>query len=381
MKKLILSLSLLVIYTVINAQSVKLQSAISYNKNNRLDKAKENIDAATIHEKTMNESKTWSYRGRIYVKIASTTNPEYQKLEPNALQIAYDAFQKSIEMDTEKEFEQDNMIGLFSCSDQYYMKGVESFNKKEFKDAIDFFEKTVKINTAYGRKDTSAIFNAALCAELGGFKAKAKEHFNSLVALNYDQPSIYSSLANIYKAENDTIKAVKIIEKGRKRFPDNFDLIIAEANIFLYTGNAVKAQNALNAAVLKDPNNHTIHFAVGTNYEKMGDIVNAEISYLKAIEIKSDFFDAIYNLGALHVNNAVSILEKANALPLGDKGYDVLKKQSEEQLNKAMPYLEKASEMQPKDAVVLTTLKDIYIRLNLLDKLKVVNQKIADLKK
>ncbi len=381
MKKLILSLSLLVFYTAINAQSVKLQSAISYNKNNRLDKAKENIDAATVHEKTMNESKTWSYRGRIYVKIASSTNQEYKNLDTNALQIAYDAFQKSIEMDTEKEFEQENMIGLFACSDQYYMKGVDAFNNKNYKNAIDLFEKTVKINTAFGRKDTSAIFNAALCAELGGINAKAKEHFNSLVSLNYDQPSIYSSLANIYKAENDTVKAVKIIEKGRKRFPDNFDLIIAEANIFLFTGNAVKAQNALNAAVLKDPNNQTIHFAVGTNYEKMGDIVNAEKSYLKAIEIKPDFFDAIYNLGALHVNNAVALLEKANALPLGDKGYDILKKQSEEQLNKSMPYLEKASEMQPKDAIVLNTLKDIYIRLNLLDKLKMVNQKIVDLKK
>lgn len=366
---------------MINAQNVKVQSTISYLRNGRLDKALENIEPATTHEKTMNDPKTWYYRGNTYIQISASTNPEYQKLATNAVQTAYDSYQKSIELDTEKEFQQKNMIGLFACSEQFYNKGVESYNNKDYVNAIEFFEKTIKINGVFGNKDTLATFNAALCSELAGNTAKAKTHYISLIKANYNQPSIYSSLTNIYKEENDTVKAVKTIENGRKKFPDNYELMIAEANIFLYTGNAVKAQNALNSAITKDPNNPTIHFAVGTNYEKMGDMQNAEKSYLKAIELKPDFFDAIYNLGALHVNNAVTLLEKANALPLGDKNYDVLKKNSETELNNAMPFLEKASEMQPKDALVLTTLKDIYTRLNLIDKLKVVNQKLADLKK
>ncbi len=381
MKRLILSLSMVIIYSLINAQSVKVQSAAGYLRNGRLDKALENIEPAITHEKTMNDPKTWNYRGSIYIQIAASTNPEYQKLANNAVQVAYDSYQKSIELDTDKEYQQKNMIGLFACSEQFYNKGVESYNNKDYDNAIDFFEKTIKINNVFGNKDTLATFNAALCSELAGNNTKAKEHYISLTRSNYNQPSIYSSLANIYKSENDTVKAIKAIENGRKKFPESYDLIISEANIYLFTGNAAKAQNALNTAISKDPNNPTIHFAVGTNYEKMGDMVNAEKSYLKAIELKSDYFDAIYNLGALHVNNAVEIMGRANALALGDKNYDVLKKQADEQLNKSMPYLEKATEIQPKDVVVLTTLKDIYTRLNLLEKLKSVNQKIADLKK
>jgi tetratricopeptide (TPR) repeat protein len=381
MKRLILSLSMVIIYSLINAQSVKVQSAAGYLRNGRLDKALENIEPAITHEKTMNDPKTWNYRGSIYIQIAASTNPEYQKLANNAVQVAYDSYQKSIELDTDKEYQQKNMIGLFACSEQFYNKGVESYNNKDYNNAIDFFEKTIKINNVFGNKDTLATFNAALCSELAGNNTKAKEHYISLTRSNYNQPSIYSSLANIYKSENDTVKAIKAIENGRKKFPESYDLIISEANIYLFTGNAAKAQNALNTAISKDPNNPTIHFAVGTNYEKMGDMVNAEKSYLKAIELKSDYFDAIYNLGALHVNNAVEIMGRANALALGDKNYDVLKKQADEQLNKSMPYLEKATEIQPKDVVVLTTLKDIYTRLNLLEKLKSVNQKIADLKK
>lgn len=381
MKRLILSLSMVIIYTMVNAQSVKVQSAAGYLRNGRLDKALENIEPTITHEKTMNDPKTWNYRGSIYIQIAASTNPEYQKLANNAVQVAYDSYQKSIELDKDKEYQQKNMIGLFACSEQFYNKGVESYNNKDYNNAIDFFEKTIKINNVFGNKDTLATFNAALCSELAGNNAKAKEHYISLTKSNYSQPSIYSSLANIYKSENDTIKAIKTIENGRKKFPESYDLIISEANIYLFTGNAAKAQNALNTAISKDPNNPTIHFAVGTNYEKMGDMVNAEKSYLKAIELKSDYFDAIYNLGALHVNNAVEIMGRANTLALGDKNYDILKKQADEQLNKSMPYLEKATEIQPKDIVVLTTLKDIYTRLNLLEKLKSVNQKIADLKK
>ena len=59
----------------------------------------------------------------------------------------------------------------------------------------------------------------------------------------------------------------------------------------------------------------------------------------------------------------------------------LIKKQADDQLNKAIPYLEKASEMQPNDGVVLATLKDIYTRLSNVEKIKVINQKIANLKK
>lgn len=381
MKKLILSLIMFSTAYMLSAQSTKVVSAFNYLRSGKLDKALESIEAAITHEKTMNDPKTWLYRGNVYIQIAASTNPEYKKLVENPVQIAYDSYQKSIELDTDKEYYQKNMIGLYACAEQFYNKGVEKYNVKQYQDALESFEKTIKINNIFGNKDTLATFNAALCAEMVGNNSKAKEHLQSLIKSNYYNPSIYSSLSTIYKNENDTLKAIKTIETGRKKFPDSYELIIAEANIYLATGNTLKAQNALNQAIAIDPKNPTIHFAVGTNYEKINDFDNAEKAYKKAIEIKPDYADAYYNLGALHVNNAVSILEKANALPLGDKNYDILKKQADEQLTKALPNLEKASELLPNDLAILTSLKDIYIRLNNLDKLKEVNQKIEKLKK
>lgn len=381
MKKVILLLFMITSFTMLSAQNTKVQSAFSYLRSGRLDKAMENIEPAITHEKTMNDPKTWNYRGNIYIQIGASTDPNYQKLSTNSVQIAYDSYQKSIELDADKEYEQKNMTGLFACAEQFYNKGVEFFNLKDYPNGLNAFEKTIKINNIFGKKDTLATYNAALCAELSGNKVKAKEHYISLVRSSFNQPSVFSSLSNIYKEDKDTLKAIKTIESGRKKFPDSYELIIAEANIYLFTGDVQKAQNALNVAIAKDPNNSTVHFAVGANYDKIGDMSNAEKSYQKAIELKPDYFDAIYNLGALYVNDAVGIMVKANKLDLNDKNYDVLKKQADDQLNKAIPYLEKASEMQPNDGVVLATLKDIYTRLSNVEKIKIINQKIANLKK
>ena len=151
MKRLILSLAAVLIISVANSQSVKVQSAASYLRNGKLDKALENIEPTITHEKTMNDPKTWNYRGSIYIQIAASTNPDYQKLATNAVQTAYDSYQKSIELDTDKEFQQKNMIGLFACSEQFYNKGVESYNNKDYKGAVEFFEKTIVTGKQIGR--------------------------------------------------------------------------------------------------------------------------------------------------------------------------------------------------------------------------------------
>jgi hypothetical protein len=47
-------------------------------------------------------------------------------------------------------------------------------------------------------------------------------------------------------------------------------------------------------------------------------------------------------------------------------------------MEKALPYLEKADAIQPADAVTLQTLKEIYTRLNMLDKVKGINERLSE---
>lgn len=105
----------------------------------------------------------------------------------------------------------------------------------------------------------------------------------------------------------------------------------------------------------------------------------AESSYKKAIELDPQYFDPIYNLGALYVNSAAILIEEANKLPLSEeKKYDELILKANGFLDKSLPNLERAIELQPDDLNTMVSLKEIYTRLDKMDKLKEINQRIKD---
>src|SRR5688572_32509291 len=74
MKKIVIVLFLVVPGVVLAQKEVKpnINKAIASLKAKKYDEAKTNIDAATTYEKTMNEGKTWFYRGTIYGALDTT---------------------------------------------------------------------------------------------------------------------------------------------------------------------------------------------------------------------------------------------------------------------------------------------------------------------
>ena len=96
-----------------------------------------------------------------------------------------------------------------------------------------------------------------------------------------------------------------------------------------------------------------------------------------SLEIKPDYFDAIYNLGALYVNHAARLMTEANAIPMDKiKEYDAKKAEADAALEKALPYLEQAHQMDPSDRNTMVTLKEIYARKSMLDKVKEMDAKL-----
>ena len=166
-------------------------------------------------------------------------------------------------------------------------------------------------------------------------------------------------------------------------------LFNSEINIYLTYNIVDKAMNNLNIAAKKDTSNYSIPFALGTLYDNIANdttkslaqredaFVNAGKSYSKALQLKPDYFDAAFNLGALNLNKASDILVKANNLPPdASTEFAKMKKDADGYLAKAMPHLEKALEIQPTDVNAMNALRQIYTRLNLADKKKALQDKI-----
>ncbi|MCF8297087.1 MAG: tetratricopeptide repeat protein [Saprospiraceae bacterium] len=436
------------------AQKAKVVSAFNYLANKQLDKAKLNIDEACEHEQTKGEAKTWFYRGNIYFEIhrvnhmtSSLTkgmskedvrkrltdpltmrnakvdgvkkekwsyeydmdiifdlndkveswneprNGAYKELDKNALNEAYEAYKTCLKLDNEQknEYKQQVKFRLYICGEQFYNQGVVDYNSKNYKDAIDNFQKQISIKTIFGEKDTVTMFYVAVAAELGKEHDLAKETYTKLMQMKYEKASIYSSLSSLYKEEGDTVNALSVLQRGRRLFPDNFDLLILETNIYLNLGENDKAQRNLETAVEKEPNNPNLHYVIGTQYfEKLKQIKFEDDSatfnkifktsekYLQnAINLKPDYFDALFNIGALYVNEGVRIFENAQGIdPSNFKAYDAEKAKFEAMWNKAVIYMEKALVIKPDDFDTLVTLKQLYARLKMLDKLKSVNEKL-----
>lgn len=330
-------------------------------------------------------------------------------LDSGALDIAYDSYQKAIELDKDIMDEyiipMSPMLGLYVIGEQFYNSGVILFNEKKYAEAMTAFERTAKVNETFNRADTMATYNAATSATLAKqnqvdllkkeadslknkehllkisfFNDKAKKYYGKLISLNYRNTNIYSQLANIYKDDKDTLKALKTLALGRKRFPNDFSLLISETNLYLWSGQTLKAQENLMLAEKKDSTNKVIYFAIGTNFDQMHSIEQAEYAYKKAIKLDPNYFDAIFNLGAMYFNKGGEIINQANKLPLGDNNYDKMLAEGKDFLKKALPFLEKANLIIPTDISTLTSLKEIYTRLNMMDKLKEVNLKLSSIK-
>jgi len=379
MKKIALILTLILLVSAGFAQRSKVVTAYNYQRNGKLEKAKEAIDEAIEHEKTMADPKAWFYRGTIYQDIAAGVDSSLYNKVPNALDIAYESYKKSIEYDEKEKYVEQIKLNMAGLAQGYYNEGVMAYNNNNFSGASEHFKNTFDVYSEIGRTDTISMFNAAVSAGLAGENEKALDYYDKVLELDYSNPEIYISMSEISKAMGDTTEALNVLKTGREIYPENFDLLISETNIYLARNDTKKALENLEKAIEKDKTNPTIFFAVGTNYDQLGMFDKAEKAYKNAINLDPDYFEANYNIGALYVNKAAKILEKANDLPLDAvEEYDAEKAKADDLLKKSLPYLEKAIELQPDDVNTLVSLKEIYTRLGMLEKLKAVNAKLEE---
>ena len=394
MRKLSLVLVALLFVTMSFAQKAAVKDAASNLKKGKLDKAKESIELAIKDPTTSTDAKTWLTRGNIYLDIHSSPLPMYKSLAPNALDLAKESLLKAKELDTKGELKEDLQKATANLVSGLYNAGAEFYTAKNYVEAAKSFEGTYLLNKELGKIDTASIFNAGLSSELAKDDAGAIKYYSLLVDLKYPQAPVFSSLAVMLINQGKFEEAKAVVAKGKLQFPDNFDMLIAETNIYLKSGQTEKALEALETAVKKDTTNQTIYFAVGANYNILANDASkpadfraacynkAEKAYLKALKIKPDYFDATYNLGALYVNKASVVIEEANKLNLNETAkYDKLKADADNILKLALPYLEKAHQLEPKDMSTLTALKEIYTRLQMADKAKATNDEIQSSKK
>jgi len=358
MKKLLMLFAVTLLVTLsASAQKNKVVTAYNYFKYGEIDKAKVAIDEAAAHETSNGMAKTWYYRGLIYQEIGK--NEQWKSLDADAYSKAYESYEKALAIEPKYEFAPEINQNILALGNQMFGQGVEYFNVKQYDKALISFEGVVKMTP----NDTLAILNSAYSAEKSNNKPKAKEYYSKLISMKYNDPKIFIFLGNIYKSEGDTAQALATIKQGRQMYPADNNLVIEELNMYLASGKDSDALESLNVAIQGDPKNPSLHFAQGTVYDKLNKKDEAAVSYKKAIELKADYFDAYYNLGAMYFNEAAEMANKANELK-SNVEYGKAKEKFDTKFKEAQPYLEKAHELNAADTNTMVSLKQLYARLN-----------------
>ena len=355
-------------------------SAYNANKEGDFASAATYIEQAIENPKANVKNKTWRYRGEIYLNISrdSALFAAY----PDALVRSKESYMKAQELDTKGSYAQEIQIGLGQVQMAASNAGIGRYNTGDFGSAGSFFDLSAEIAAAFDAVDTMAIYNSALCYEKAGEVDLAVARYRACADIEYQVPNVFLFISNLYRENDREAEALETLAQARALYPREQSLIIEELNIYLTNEEFDKAKENLTLAAEQDPTNEILWFSLGSVLDNLGNAEEAIDAYKKALDVKADYFDANYNLGALYFNQAVQGTNAANDMwkPRMTKAESTEQKRLEDEakalFETAKPYLEAAHVAEPGDLETMRSLRDIYARTGEDDKLLDMTAKI-----
>lgn len=190
---------------------------------------------------------------------------------------------------------------------------------------------------------------------------------------------IVKNVALIYISKGDNDKAIKAIKDARAEDPEDINLILSEANIYYKMGDTEKFKDLLEIATEKDPKNPELQYNLGVISAESDHPEEAMAYYKKAIELDPNYVNAYINSAAIVLGREEGLIKEMNGLGTSsadNKRYDQLREERQDLYRKAIPFLTKALEINPKSTSAATTLMNIYSVLGETDKYKAMKAKI-----
>ena len=389
MKKVMILLAIVLTANVMMAQKKDRTDAFMYNKNGQYDKAMVSIEKCINHEqflgmKPNDQSQAWLYRAAIYQNVLQSGDEDLIAKAPDALEIIYESLMNCMK---NPEFFEDNKQEIYqrvtSVMNTYYTKGADDYNAGKFAEAAPMFKKAYDIAKSLGSPDANDMLNLAATSALRAEDyATALSYFTELKEAGVDNVDLYRHLAACYNGLGNSEQAMAMINAGLEKNPGDANLILEKVNAYLKEGKGAEAIEDLNKLRELDPENAQLLFVLGTIYgdENNADVFDSEKAvkyYEDAIKINPNYYDAIYNLGALYITMSNKLKAQANDITGFSKAeieqYNKLIGDAEELLRTGLPYVKQAYEAQPTPEVK-NVLKTMYVQLKMNEEAKALDE-------
>ena len=372
-----------------------------------LDEAMASFDAAFADSEINAKPKNYIKKGELLDRVATaeylyyTIDQSYELKRVDAPVMALEAFKKAISMGEKKKA----VAGVAQIEGTLNNAAAYAYNKKDYNSAFNFFKSTLEAkdilsaNGKVSRLDDELVYSdQVLFTAVSGYYSEmqdqAKPYFLQLKDMGKTDPVIYEALYTI-ESKTDAEAGLAYLAEGREKNPDDTGMLFTEINHYLQSGQLEVLIGKLEQAIAAEPDNVSVYTTLGSVYDQLSQTSRAEgekkkaemyfskakDNFAKATELKPDHFDAQYSLGALHYNKAASMVEDLNTLAAdfsaeGMKKYDAKKVEMDELFKLSLPYFLEAESINQEDVNTIIALKEIYARLNDVEKSNIYKAKL-----
>ncbi len=370
----------------------------------KLTEAKTKIDQALLTPEAQALTSAWLIKGDIYSTRVKNElamqglNPNAKLTGDNDALEAFNAYKMAFEKPEAKKYEKEQAIdGIVEVQPLVTNVGVGKYNMKEYDKAFFAFKASLEAHEILkANKKKSAlddpkeykeqVFFTGLLGTLAKRCADAVPFYEILYKQGTDSIAVYEELYNCKLELKDEAGALKVMEEGRKKFPEASSLLFAEINYYLSKGRLSELTGRLEQAIKKEPNNVGLYRTLGDVYNNLFTTMlddstktkDQKVAKLKeyaslakanfkiAVEKEPNNADANYSLGALLYNETNIIAQDMNATDFntaaGQKRYKELKVELLAGVDEALKYFQKAESLQPNDQATLAALVQAYGR-------------------
>lgn len=316
------------------APKPNVNKALNLVRQAKFDEAKAIVDGVPTHEKTMNDAKSWFYRGIVYA--AMDTSSKYTGGAKDNSKLAGEAFAKAKALagpkasslnvlDNAETLTLDDVVKRFN--NKFIMLGDKLFKEDKFKEALSQLEKGLDITpdssiyqyagyAAYNAEDIDkAVLYIGKYFEMGGRNEQAA----------------FLQVGSVYEYKKDFAQTIELARAALKYYPNNVNLRKFELNSLIELKRYPEATENLKKALKADPKDVESYYLLGLLYEELKNRSEAKASFEKAIQVDPK-----------HINSQVALAKFADqdgykATKTKMEGLDYKKnKQELEQLDKLL---------------------------------------------
>ena len=302
-----------------------------------------------------------------------------KEIYPNAYDVVKEALAKAYALDPASEAKVNEQVKALV---NYYSElGSGSVDIEKYKEAVDAYIKAAHLQEIAGKADPKLYFYAGqLAAFLGAqdvqYFIDGEKYLLKAQELGYQDESgnLYYFLFHCYYGQRvngreNVVKAKNTLLEGINKYPRNERIL--DGLMQLYTsedgiGDPAELVELIDKALAENPKNADLWFGRGRVFFKLKNYDECIKSFEKIDDLKPNDYDTNFYLGYFHIAKGDQTNQAFNARLESINSQDEYQKGLKEVAAvymQAVPYLERAHELNPENKDCVEYLKQLCFRL------------------